>query len=162
MSEQSKPHTQASNNPRALVPTWTFKKVQETKDWHVDKRNTRRLTDLLWRKRGWKFKENMRKKATESCLMRLPANLTMAHRISVQQIRHPPPYQVFEYISAVVLQGKRYTTCSICSTPDVKEITVMQQLWVSSCVWKWQNVTVLQVEDASDKELCFHNDTFPL
>ena len=40
------------------------------------------------------LRRTQEKKATESCLMRLPANLTMAHRISVRQIRHPPPYQV--------------------------------------------------------------------
>lgn len=89
MSEQSKPHTQSSNNPRALVPTWTFKKVQETKDWHVDKRNKRSLTDLLLRKRGWEFKENTRKKnyKKKTCLMRLPANPTRAYGISALQMR---------------------------------------------------------------------------
>lgn len=110
MSEQSKPHTQSSNDPRALVPTWTFKKVQETKDWHVDKRNTRRLTDLLLRKKRSEFKNMRGKKLQKSCLMRLPANLTTAHRISAPHRRHPT-LLIFEYIAVLVLQGKRYATC---------------------------------------------------
>lgn len=87
MSEQSKPHTQSSNNPRFLVQTWTFKKVQETKDWHVDESNTGRLTELLWRKRGWEFKQTWEENY-KSSLMRPPANLTMAHRIFELPTRH--------------------------------------------------------------------------
>lgn len=113
MSEQSKPHTQSSNSSRALVPTWTFKKVQETKDWHVDKRNTRRLTDLLLRKKDWEFNENMRKKERQkSCLMRLPTNLTAAHRISEVQIRHSTFLNLFLNTFLFLSYRASYTTCS--------------------------------------------------
>lgn len=99
MSEQSKPHTWSSNNPRALVPTWADMKVGETKDWHVDKRRTRRLTDLLRRgreeeeeekKERLEFsKENIRTPTKKSFLMRLPANLKTARGKRALRLSHP-------------------------------------------------------------------------
>lgn len=61
MSETSKPHTQASNNPRSLVQSWTAAKVEETKDWHADKKSSNSHTDLFIEEKGWGFSEEGRK-----------------------------------------------------------------------------------------------------
>lgn len=136
--------------------------------WKEHEEADRPLTD---KKKGWEFKENMRKKNQQkSCLMRLPANLTI--RISELQMRHPT-LSIFEYISALILQGKRHTTWSRAYVQHLmsEKITVIHQLWgklklrlkMTSHRAECECITGQVVKMYQIKSwLCFHKDTFSL